>query len=107
MNGKDFIYVMDYLSNFKAKAEKPVRRDRRKKREDDDLDLAETYLRLEAKAERIKKAKEQIEKMMKKEEKKEDKFELSTFQRAFLLVTAGPFIGVLGAGFVLKMIFPH
>lgn len=57
----------------------------------DDLDLAEIYVKLEAREAKIKAAKSNIEKMMKKEDKKADKVEFISAPRlAFLLMASFP-----------------
>lgn len=108
IEGKDIIQVIQYLSAFSGKKEKPQRsRSKRKLDYDDDVDLAEIFIKLNAREQRIKNAKEQIEKMMKKEEKKDDKdkkvFGMTLVQRAVVFTILAPPVGLGYVAFIHMM----
>ena len=103
MKANDFIQILNYMKTFETTKDKP-KRNLKKKVSEDEVDLAEVYLKLNAREQRIKNAKEQIEKMLKKEEKKDDKkgwCQPDTLNQAIVLTTLGPFVGVLLAQLVL------
>lgn len=67
MNAKDFIAVLEYQKAFKKPAKRKKDIDLTK------LNLAEVFLKLKEQQEKIRIDLEQIEKLMKKEDKKDDK----------------------------------
>lgn len=90
MNGKDFIAVLEYANAFKKE-----RNSGKKKIDFSKLDLAEVFLQLNAQEEKIKTAKKQIEQLLKKEEKKDDKKGLSAPHLAMWMLVTAPITGPL------------
>lgn len=90
----DIVALLEWASraNRSTKTPKTSRRKGFDKSNIEDLDLAEVYLKLDAREKRIKASKEAIEKMMKKEDKKDEKKKefLSVPQLTMLLVASFP-----------------
>lgn len=92
----DIVALLEWASraNRSAKTPKTSRRKGFNKSNIEDLDLAEVYLKLDAREKRIKASKEAIEKMMKKDDKKDDKKDkveyLSIPRLAMILVASFP-----------------
>jgi len=85
------------LLEWAMKQKNPKVRTTRKNVEDlriEDLDLAEIYLKLDAREKKIKASKEHIEKMMKKEDKKPDQG-MKIERIAMILVATFPITGPL------------
>lgn len=70
----------------------------------DDLDLAEVYLKLEAREKRIKASKEAVEKLMKKDDKKPNNDFLSMPRLAMLLVASSPITAPLYVIWLFNML---
>ena len=92
MNGRDIIALLEYTKAFK-KDPKPSR----KKQEInwDEVDFSQVYIKLAAKAEKIKKDMEQVEKLMKKEDKKKDEKKINPMHVAMWLMATSPITGPL------------
>lgn len=94
---KDIATAMLRMLEYGRAMNKPAKPSRNKQKMNnrfniDDLDLAEVYLRLDAREKKIKASKEAIEKMMKKDDKKDDKkIEVLSIPRlAMILVASFP-----------------
>lgn len=103
----DVVALLDWaLKQKQPKQPKNVRRKKIESLNIEDLDLAEVYLKLEARAEKIKKSKEAIEKLMKKEEKKPDPKD-NMRNIALWLVASFPITGPLYYMWLTKMLGVH
>lgn len=100
MNGKDLITVLEYAKAFN-KTEKPKRSSRKEKPEPDVIELLNKKRR-EAKL--LEDYIKELEKIHKKDEKKEEKKGMGMVEKVLLLSTLGPIAGML-YGFMLVSIF--
>lgn len=100
----DMVALLDWA--MKMKDPKPTSRKRKAMATDldlENLDLAEVYLKLDAREKKIKASKEAIEKMMKKEEKKPEK-NMDLNRLAFILVATFPITGPLYFNWLRSML---
>lgn len=103
----DMVALLEWAMKTKnPKTPKGPRSLRRKKTELnlDDLDLAEVYLKLEAREKRIKASKEAVEKLMKKDDKKPSNDFLSMPRLAMLLVASSPITAPLYVIWLFNML---
>lgn len=89
MNAKDFIAIWEYQKAFK----KPSKQKRKKDIDLTKLNLAEVFLKLREQQEKIKAEMEQIEKLLKKEDKKKDEKKLNPLHVAMVLLATSPITG--------------
>lgn len=91
MNAKDFIAIWEYQKAFK----KPSKPKRKKDVDLTKLNLAEVFLKLREQQEKIKGEIEQIEKLLKKEDKKKEEKKLNPLHVAMVLIGTTPITGPL------------
>lgn len=96
MNGKDLIAVLEYAKAFGKDKPSTKRQTKKPEIDWDNVDLAEAFLKLTAKEKKIKDAKEQIEKLLKKEDKKDEKKKgMSAIHLAMWFIVTAPITGPL------------
>jgi hypothetical protein len=103
----DMVALLEWAT--RQKEPKKPRLSRKKNVEDlriEDLDLAEVYLKLDAREKKIKASKEAIEKMMKKEEKKPEPG-MKIERIAMILVATFPITGPLYYMWLTKTLGLH
>jgi hypothetical protein len=101
------IRMLEYGKNMN----KPPKNGRRKKGSAtlnyDDIDLAELYLKIEAREKKIKASKEAIEKLMAKKDDKKPQNQIDLNKLALFLVISFPITGPLYYMWLSKMLGVH